>query len=117
MKTLEKNTELSLQELLDRLGRNGQGHPSCMLSCMLINEVGIICAEGQDEEGAGEKYLVSLLGNSDPNQRAIAFSFLSYRQDMAERNAIALTEFRARAENAALMPLIDEALNEKQEEE
>jgi len=113
MKTLERNTTLSLQELLDRLAHNGRGHPSCML----INEVGIICAEGQDEEGAGEKYLVSLLSNSDPNQRAIAFSFLSYRQDMTDRNATALTEFRARAENAALMPLIDEALKEKQEEE
>jgi len=113
MKTLERNTELSLQELLDRLGRNDQKHPSCML----INEVGVICAEGGDIEGAGEKYLVSLLGNSDPNQRAIAFSFLSYRQDMAERNASALSEFRARVENAALMPLIDEALKEKQEED
>jgi len=113
MKNLERNTMLSLQELLDRLGRNDQKHPSCML----INEVGIICAEGQDEEGAGEKYLVSLLGNSDPNQRAIAFSFLSFGQDMADRNATVLSEFRARAENAALMPLIDQALKEKQEEE
>jgi len=102
MGKMKRKTELSLAFLLDLLGRDDHNYSSCML----VNEVGIICLSGEDEDMAGRNKLISLLTDANPNHRAIAFSFLY----LIDKEIPALAEFRVRPENQILLDMIDENL-------
>lgn len=106
MKDLKRQTNFSLKELLDLLGSHGDSYPRCML----INEVGTICCKGEDPDGSGENYLVSLLSDKDKNHRAIAASYLFCLENTTGRHANALAEFRAKPENITLLSSIDKAV-------
>ena len=99
---MKRKTEFNLNALLDLISQNDH------LSCMLINELGIICVSGEDENMAGRDKLLTLLNDSNPNYRAIAFSYLY----MIDKNLPALADFRARAENQSLLEMINETLGD-----
>ncbi|MCX6755264.1 MAG: hypothetical protein NT068_01835 [Candidatus Nomurabacteria bacterium] len=109
MKNVQKQTELSLEQLLNFLK-----HPNShtLPSCMLVNEVGAVCILGEDKDKQGENYLLSLLEDEDINHRAIAFCCLSTNKEISDRNKVALLKFRSEPKNKELMPSIDETLSE-----
>ncbi len=107
MERIPRNTDLSLKEILAIL-TNGEGSP--YPKCMLLNEVGAICFNGEDEKKAGEKCLQQSLTASDDKLRAIAYSFLATSRKFAKTYAPDLAAFRVRSENAELLPWIDKAV-------
>lgn len=102
----ERQTDLSLNQILDFLNNGGSSYPSCLL----LNELGIICLNEQDEDEAGEKYLLSLLDHEKNQKRAIAFCCLARVPEIKEKHSAMLDEFRTRPENEILLPFIDESL-------
>jgi hypothetical protein len=100
---LIRQTEFTLEELFNLLGRTDHSYPHCML----INEVGTICCQEEDPDRSGEDYLLSLLNDGNKNHRAIAASYISCLDGTTGRHAKALAEFRANPENKELLPVID----------
>ena len=93
--------------LLDDVGDDH--HPKCLL----INEIGIIYCQGEDQDNICENRLLSFLNDGDEGSRAIAACYLSYDQEKATKHAAVLAEFRARPENESLLSFIDQQINEE----
>lgn len=91
----ERQTTYSLQEIVDRLTNN---RPSPKL-CLLINELGAIVFNGEDEDEKGEKMLVHLLDHIEDAPRLIAHCYLSSTPSLAEKHAALLTAFWEKPEN------------------
>ena len=107
MKELYRQTGFSLQELLNLLGSDDNQYPPCLL----MNEIGTIFCQGEDQDETAENYLLSVLNDADGNKRAITCYYLSYDKDAASKHSTVLAEFRLKPENELLLPIIDEALN------
>ena len=105
MVQLHRNTAFTTEELLNFLS-NGSHHRECLL----LNEVGNICATTKDKDGQAEKYLISILEEENPSKRSIAFFYLSYNKTVAERNSDVLAEFRSKPENDEIVVLVDDKL-------
>ncbi|MFZ2309972.1 MAG: hypothetical protein WAW11_00315 [Patescibacteria group bacterium] len=101
----QRQTDLSLKQILDFLN-NGSSYPDCLL----LNELGLICRNGQDEDETGEKYLLSTLEDEDRSKRTIAFCCLSLVPGAKEKHATALADFRNKPENKESLSFIDRSL-------
>lgn len=102
---MPRQTNFNLEELIGLLG-GLSNYPQCLL----INEIGAICCNGEDKDFAGEKSLLAQLGDNSLKNRATAFYFLSRSPEMAERNKTELEQFRLNPENEAVLSQVDEAL-------
>lgn len=100
-----RQTNLTLKEIVDYLQNPGSPYRSCML----INEIGIICAEQKDEES--EKALVSFLTNEDPSCRIISFCHLYSIEEMRKKHHVLLAKFRSSPENQQYLEEIDTMIN------
>jgi hypothetical protein len=110
MKHLERQTSFSLKDLVGLMVHNDSQYPKCLL----INEIGIICVQGNDNaDQDGEKCLLSLLVDKSGNNRALAFTYLSLVQEIADRNKEALASFRSNPANAHMLSDIDADLAAK----
>lgn len=101
-----RQTDFSLEELINLLKVKENGYPNCML----INEIGAIVCNGDDEEEKGEKLLLSLLGSEDIVERATSFFFLSASEEIATKHSSVLSEFRKKPENKEAVVDVDEKL-------
>ncbi|KKQ35379.1 MAG: hypothetical protein US50_C0016G0009 [Candidatus Nomurabacteria bacterium GW2011_GWB1_37_5] len=111
MQKIPRRTNHSLEELINLFNNNNSNqYPSSMI----INEIGIVCKNGDDKDRAGEKHLLSLLNDKNDNNRAIAFCYLVSINEMADRHSAIITEFRSKKENQSLLEFIDKHLNEEQ---
>lgn len=110
MEEFLRQTELSLEEILNLLKTGDEEYPDCMLA----NEIGIICCQGEDPDLKGEAYLLNLLSDEDENNRVIAACFLlGFIEGAKSRNELTLTEFRSNPKNASLLSFIDEAISQR----
>ena len=105
MTKLHRNTAYTLEELLNFLS-NGSQHRDCLL----LNEIGNICATENDTDNQAENYLLSILNDQDSYKRSLAFFYLSYNKTVVERNSGILSEFRLNPENEEIVALVDEKL-------
>lgn len=101
----QRQTALTLVEILYFL-RHGSSYPDCLL----LNELGLICRNGQDENETGEEYLLSTLEDEDRSKRTIGFCCLSLVPGAKEKYATALDEFRNKPENKESLSFIDRSL-------
>lgn len=102
----DRQTDLSLNQILDLLDLENGPYPKCLL----INELGIICRQAEDPDGYGEEYLASALNNEKLNVRAIAFCCLSFIPGIWERYGEEMAEFKNRPETQELLPFIEESI-------
>lgn len=101
----QRQTDLNLVEILYFL-KHGSSYPDCLL----LNELGLICRNEQDEDEKGEKYLLSTLEDEDKSKRTIAFCCLSLVPGAKEKYATTLSDFREKPENQDMLPFIDKSL-------
>lgn len=101
----QRQTDLSLSQILDFLN-NGSSYPDCLL----LNELGLVCRNGQDENKEGEKYLLSALEDEDKSKRTIAFCCLSLVPGAKEKYVTTLSDFREKPENQDMLSFIDRSL-------
>jgi len=106
MKTLERQTDLTLKELLDFLSQGNCSWPTCLL----VNEVGAICQRGEDPDKTGEKYLLSALDDERKNIRAIAYCCLACIEGATEEHFAVMDSFLANPENEPLLDFINKSL-------
>jgi hypothetical protein len=102
----QRQTDLSLEEILDLLKTGSNHYPKCLL----INELGIICRNEEDVNGFGEEYLLSAINSPRNGTKTIAFCCLSLIPGVQEKRAEEINEFRAKPENQELLPSIDQAI-------
>lgn len=102
----QRQTDLSLNQILDLLNNGNGPYPSCLL----LNELGVICRNKEDIEGLGEEYLLSAINSSHTGTKAIAFCCLSLIPDIEERRAEEINDFKTNPENQELLPGIDQAI-------
>lgn len=106
MKTLERQTDLTLKELLDFLSQGNCSWPTCLL----VNEVGAICQRGEDPDKTGENYLLSALNDERLQIRAIAYCCLSCIESCLTEHFAVLAAFRKNPENEPLLDSINKSL-------
>lgn len=104
MKKLPRQTALSVAQILSHLKGNQQIYPNCLL----INELGAACNNGEDTDGVGEQKLISTLGVRNRHERMIAFCCLSIIDK--EKYADVLTDFSDQTRNKTLLPTINQRL-------
>ena len=102
---MKRQTSYSLGELISLLTSGSHSRP-----CLLVNEIGVTMLTSEDKDQVAEKHLVSLLTDESEGIRAIAFTFLSIKSEIAERNSNALKVFEENPDNGELMPSINEHL-------
>lgn len=108
---IERQSDLSLDDVLNFLTNGGPYR-----RCMLLNELGIICQNGEDQNGAGEDYLIATLSEKNEGSRAIAFCCLALIPGAPEKYATVFADFRTKPENQELLSFIDESLARQQNE-
>jgi hypothetical protein len=102
----ERQTDLSLNQILDLLELGNGPYPKCLL----INELGVICRNEEDPDGYGEEYLLSAINNPNAGTRAIAFCCLSLIPGIEERCAEEVSNFKNDTGNQELLPMIEQSL-------
>jgi hypothetical protein len=102
----QRQTDLSLEEILDLLKSDSDQYPKCLL----INEVGVICRNEEDASGLGEEYLLSAINSSHIGTKTIAFCCLSLISGVQERRAEEINDFRTNPENQKFLPGVDQAI-------
>ncbi|MFA5773145.1 MAG: hypothetical protein WC908_00535 [Candidatus Paceibacterota bacterium] len=96
-----RQTKFTLDQILELLENPNSTYPSCML----INEIGIMCFEQKDSES--EKALLSFLEAEEPDRRIISFCFLYGIKEMQKKHDVLLSKFRINPENQEYLEEID----------
>ena len=102
-----RQTDFNLKEIIDLLSEDCEesGYPGCML----VNEIGTIFHEKNDEES--ENSLLTLINDKEPAYRAISFCYLYTGKGMLEKHHALFAEFRLKPENQQLLEEIDEMIS------
>ncbi|MCX6760260.1 MAG: hypothetical protein NTW46_02865 [Candidatus Nealsonbacteria bacterium] len=104
-----RQTGLELRELIEK-ARNP--HTTVWPICMILNEIGEICAKNDGLAQEGEDFLVKTLDSLDIQHRAIAFSFLSLICKKTQRHSQLLADFRSKPNNAKAVEMVDARMEE-----
>ncbi len=99
-----RQMSLSIDELLVELSS------SEIQKCLIINEIGTACLEGEDTAGKGEKVLVSLLTDEDSVSSRIAYCYLATSDDMSKRNKESLKLWREDPKNNQFVDEIEKMI-------
>ena len=91
----KRQTSYSLEELLALAIDEETNLPKGII----VNEIGTIFLNGKDEAGRAEKYLISLLEDKSPDNRAIAFYLISSAKEADGKNKETLASFKRKPEN------------------
>lgn len=99
---LQRQTNFSLEEIINYL-RGGKFVR--LPRCLLINELGAIVVNGEDQNHEGERLLIELLNSPHEAERATSYALLSWCSWLAEKHAHTLGLFRDN--NKEIMPRIE----------
>ncbi len=89
---MQRQSDLSLKEIISILkGEKTSNYPTCML----LNELGIICFEGRDMNDEGVNLLSTFLNSENANKRYISFSFLLLIPGAEDKFSKELKKFRS----------------------
>lgn len=97
---MQRQSNLSLKEILSIL--KGE-KTSNYLTLMLLNELGIICFDGQDINDEGINFLSTFLKSKSENKRYISFSFLLLVPGAKDKFSKELKKFRSNDSNKELI--------------
>lgn len=104
MRISNRQTDFTLDEILDLLETNDEYYPSTML----LNEVGLIHSLEKDKES--EKILICYLSDTNPDHRIISFCNIYCDKEMLGKYHSLLVDFRLKPENHDLLEEIDESI-------
>ena len=91
---------MSLDQLLKELKNPSLGYPRCLI----INEIGEVCLDGNAEERKkAEQALLTMLRDREEESREIVFACLSIIEHPDPETAVALQEFKIDPVNKAMV--------------
>jgi len=97
---IQRQTNLTLEELSELLDCDAPGYPRCLL----LNELGIIAEENKIAEA---KLRGFLLTEESDNGKCAAYGFLSRIKEPDEETTKAIAEFKANPENEGIIEFAD----------
>ncbi len=104
MRKIERQTDFTIEEILELLDSKDQYYPSSML----LNEIGMIHCLEKDNDS--EKVLICYLSDTDPDHRIISYCYIYSDKLMFAKYHSLLVDFRLKQENQELLGEIDEAI-------
>ena len=105
-----RQTSLGMDDLIKEIP--ARNYPTCLI----INEIGMICLSGEDKEGKGKEVLLSLLDHVDWMCRFSAFCMVSCVSDLVQEKASVLEAFRGNSDNQHFLERADESIKEFKDE-
>lgn len=107
-----RQTDLGIEDLIKEMEASTENYPTCLI----INEIGMICLSCEDNDGKGKEVLLSLLDHDDWTCRFSAFCAISCMPDLTQEETSLLESFRENPDNQHFLEKADEEIRKFKEE-
>jgi len=106
---MPQQTSLSVAQLLEELKNPRLGYPRCLI----INEVGEVAREGEEEPAQiAKEALRGLLSSLDESDKYLAVCYLTFVGDLTPESGQVWNEFVANPDNARIVSAVMEAVEQ-----